>query len=369
MEVSNAELADLNVAPDIESWKMDERTFTQGLKERFAKALGKEQEPADAPNISLDIYYHEHDGKEEAQEIADHFKTADVFIPEMIGWSQKRVDVVNKVSQGELSPGEGALKLGYRPFEQPYDFQLLQMVHNSNKPVAYIDYSRDDQIFWKNMDALDKMNGITKYWEYGNTFPEIIQEIKHRTKNVAEYEKNREEFMIGNLKKTINSLVENNPDLRKKAKEKGELNVLLSMGAVHTGLSHILASGDNKVSSEFSENPMIYGVMHEGLRRYRVGKDVDDAFAAKMLAEGLITTIFRNAIKSKFPTYSTRNQYVRKIVDQFSYQDVEDIIGRNKEGKLAPMREDLLKIISEKNPGEAAHLTPNRMGSTTPPNF
>lgn len=356
MDVSNVEGTSFNVTPDVEVWKMEERTFAQRLKEKFVRALGKTPESPGVPKVSLDLYYHTHDGKKDAEKIGEHFKTADIFIPEMLGWLPKRLDVVNKVSKGDLTPEEGAREIGYYPREAPYDFQLLQMIHKSKKPVAYIDYSRDDPRFQEAIESMDQLEGITQYWEYGRSFPSILQEIKRRAKHAASIDQKREEFMISNLKQVITTIVESNPKLRQKATKKGELRVLMSLGSIHTALSHLLVGGGNEVQREFSAHPTIYGYVHEAERRYRFGKDIDDAFAAKMLAEGLIYAVFYNNLEGKLPTPEARAQFIRKLAGEFSYQDVENIVQKNPDGLLRLVGNSLLEVISQKSPEQYAFL-------------
>lgn len=50
--------------------------------------------------------------------------------------------------------------------------------------------------------------------------------------------------------------------------------------------------------------------MEEGVRRHRFGKSITDDFAAKMLAEGLISVLFGDEVKHQLPDTNERGIFL-----------------------------------------------------------
>lgn len=81
---------------------------------------------------------------------------------------------------------------------------------------------------------------ITQYWTLGRTFSDILDAIKNITMRSAELTQIREKFMVNRLPVVIQRTLEENEALVKKAKAKGNLRVLVALGAVHGIFSYII---------------------------------------------------------------------------------------------------------------------------------
>lgn len=348
MDESSPEGLTRNIQPEPSVWRLEEKSLLESAKEKFNRVFRGKVIEKKIPKVDVDVYYGAHANKEEVEGLRPHLQDCDIYIPEMFGWSPERYAIMNLVSAGKITPEDAARKIGYNPLRAPYDFQLLKMLYKSGKPVAFVDYPKGDPKFDEFLRINRRINEIREYWHLGKTFEDIIREVKERIRDSANFNTEREGYMVNNLRKAVSDSVQQNPSLLSKAKQNGNLKILMSLGSVHTPVSHEISRSDTDVRSKYSRSPYNWGYLHEGTRKYQLGKNVDDEFAAKMLMEGLIIDVFGNEIEDSLPDYEDRSDVYRKIAGQFSYQDVKQIIKRNSQGMLLPLRADLIKTIRQK---------------------
>lgn len=282
------------------------------------------------PRITFTIFLGGHESAKDAQGIEPYFRQCDLYIPELMGWNQEDLEVMNALSEGKLTPVEAAAN----PKIDPYRQQIKEMVYDSHRPIALIDYDEDDEMVEECRRDVRHLCGIPSYWLLVRDFREFVDGVKKVMKDVSEDEVEREKNMLSNLEPTITQVVENNPDLKKRAQEKGQLNVLLSLGAAHTAVTHALRRKGHAVYSIFSHKPFQYPYIAEGIRRYNFEKEVDDNLAARVLAESLVNDVFDRQLSKAFPETYPRCKFVRQVVSLLSYKDIEDIFNSRPRGKI-----------------------------------
>lgn len=330
--------------PKEEEWKLNDMGRVEAVKRKLASIFGRERSEK-LPKVVFDIYFGTHEDAADAQKMEEGFKNCDVYIPEWAGWTADIKDTVNLVSKGQLTPREGERKFGASSYQE----QMLQMLYKSNKPVRFIDYRPDEFGLRREVEAVRDVLSLGRYWRYGRTFADKIQTVKRRLQEVAESTLERENKTLSRIKPALTEVVENNPDLRKKAIKKGELRVFLSYGSFHTRISHALAKEGEDVTRLFPEKPYVYNLILEGERRYYFGKEVDDTLAAQILLECMVDGTFRPLFKSKLPNSEAILRFERDLASKFSYEDIEKIVDScPADGRFYEARDVLLEKIREK---------------------
>lgn len=305
------------------------------------------------PKITFTIFYGEHGDVADAQKIKAYFEQCDIFILEGIGWTRKDLEVENAVSAGTLTPEEATVGLGKDPAKNPFGQQILEMTYRSKKPIAYIDYSADDERSRDQRSASGSLSIIPLYWASEISFRDKIERVKKNLRNFAQSNQIREKDMVSALKPVISQTIADNSSLLPKARQQGQLNVLLLLGSMHTAIFHSLEGAGYEVSREFSSKPYVYPYYVEGIRRYRFGKAVNDDLAARIFIEMKLAIVFDQELQNAFPQTYQQYEFLRKVISRLSYQDIEAIAAQDPKGKSAKVqiRQALFDKIPDKMKG------------------
>lgn len=295
------------------------------LKNRFNKILRREPRFAETfPKISIDIFYAPHNEPEDLAGLKRKIKYSDILIPEMANWTQSIQEISNRVSFGKVAPEDATHEL--KVANDPYWVEFYKEIYNSSKPVVFIDTPADSSQY----KEMIRNKNIPLEGDF-NEF--ISGAFKRFLELEANSHKEREEFMVFQLDARIRKVLKEYPSL----KQKDSLNILLSLGSVHTPLYFILRKMGKEVRREFNIMPTVFGFRDEAVRRYRFDKKVDD----ELLARAFIDTVFRQPL-IKLLIYKTkrnidlnkRQAFTRKVISQFTSQDARELFDALKEGQL-----------------------------------
>lgn len=336
--------AESSYKPSSETWKLDDPGRVDKVRRALGSVFGKESK-LELPRVVFDVYYAGHGDANDARNLERPFSSCDVYIPEWAGWDEGILEKVNSVSKGALTPQQAYGQIRY---SNEYQLQLFRMLYKSNKPVCFVDYRSDERGLQREVEAVRDILSISQYWTYGRTFKDKVQSVKRRLREGAESTLEREEKVLARIKPALTAVIENNPELKKKAIKKGELRVLLSYGSLHTQLFQTLANEGEEVTRSFPTKPYVNNLMLEGERRYYFGKEVDDNLAAQILIECLIDGVFRRDLKYRLPTSEDIMKLERDLASKFSYGEVEEIVEECPNGDFNVLRKALLEKTREK---------------------
>jgi hypothetical protein len=285
--------------------------------ESIERGKTPENKEAKLPKLSFDFFFGPHGTVEDAAGLEERFAKADVFIPELFGWSEAALNVYNDLSYGRITP-EDAMKLFKKDDFNGFMSAIFKMIYKSYKPIVFADASRET----------NKKNAINNDEErfkmhFGNTigFEKKLAEFRQYLKNEAETEKTREEHMISNLYPSLLEALKGRPDLLNQK----ELKVLLFLGAAHTGVSTRLSSFNQDVTRKFRSSVTLFPYQVEAMRAMAMDRPADNLLVAQSLLERLIAPFIAN-YADKITKDSQKVIFsVRNVVSEFELEEIRDI--------------------------------------------
>jgi hypothetical protein len=122
----------------------------------------------------------------------------------------------------------------------------------------------------------------------------------------------------------IQEILEEHPRLKEKFEHGQKLNVLMTLGTFHTGVSHGLTQKGENVERRFNhEMPFTFSPLHELMRRYRFKKEATDELAAQALFHFILRPEF-----DFLPDLNLADKIVGKISRGVSLEMVKEISER-----------------------------------------
>ncbi len=281
---------------------------------KFFNETSRESEP----KIHFRILYGPHNSPEDLKALEEELSRADIYFPENAGWNIETERAYQAYATGKYEvPGnlEPALK---------FELETLSRLGKAGREVVVglVDLPEGHSLL-KRPESSEK--ALLKF-ETGN-FVKAIQEIKRIAENNARLNKQREDYIQAQIQSKIQSILEAHPLLKEKTKKEGKLNVLLSLGTVHTRISHNLKKEGKDVERRFNQLPYEFGSFHELARRYLFGKEVNDELAARAL---LFSELLPDVAFSDDTTKIYR--VANKITSRFKLSDIKKISSKIKSG-------------------------------------
>ncbi len=237
------------------------------------------------PKITVNFFFSAHSSQQDFDRLPEALKNADVFIPENIGWKKKEEREINTASRGEKSPS----KLSY----------IEPIVYNLKIPVIFIDLPDKHALLQEFAIGLALERRMTIEFFSGN-FDESLRYEKEAANAMSSVQKQRETFIANELKKKLKNLTQEFPQL----KNKKDINVLVSLGAIHTSVHQQLKSELQLPKKIISRDTITFPSYAEIIRRLIKNpqeKISDETYARALLEESLarilLTRIERDHIK------------------------------------------------------------------------
>ncbi|MBI2640064.1 MAG: hypothetical protein HYW90_04230 [Candidatus Sungbacteria bacterium] len=282
------------------------RKHWERFKEKAIEILGKGKE---LPPISIEIFYAPHSSAEDLQGFSESFERSDIFIPELSGWRVVDLEYYRKIADGDVVPQEYFKTFSATPQIKEFLTHLLNRVASSKKPITFIDLPAGHEL-------LRKPRG----YETHKSFSETLHRVSEHLKGQALFQKEREEYMLKMLRPRIAELLREYPELKKKK----ELCVLLFLGYLHTTVYYELQKGGVDVKRSFGFSPLVFGREEEAVRRIRFGKEVDNEFCARVLAEDLFFS-FTPLCHITEISGELISRYMRRELKNLSFGDIKEI--------------------------------------------
>ncbi|MDA2922880.1 hypothetical protein MYX07_06480 [Patescibacteria group bacterium AH-259-L07] len=265
------------------------------------------------PKISMHIFYSSHGTAKDYENLKKAFEKADIYVPEIHGWTPSDLDDLNRISQGEAMPRKAS------PGEDPesdVDVFEEQMIYNSKKPIilADIPQSLEATVERQNIEKLD--NKVYESFVDGE-FSECLRFAREYVVTKANAILKREQAIKQNLKKQVQQFFNNNPEYANKK----EVNILIALGSVHTKLYHDFKKSREQISREFSDMPYVYGLSEEATRRVLFSKEVKDDLLAKGIAGVFLGTYLYRLSNNSHKI----DKVIHLLLDSLTLEDIEQI--------------------------------------------
>lgn len=262
-----------------------------------------------AAHDSENVYWSTEELEKELQDI-------DIWFPESAGWNE-----FARIAQETFATGKYEVPKNIDPVLKS-QLEALRRLGKSGKEVGvgFVDLPEGHSLLKDNW-VVDPNKVNRAFFDFLNgNFDIAIREVKSFTSETASNQKAREEYMQEHTGLEIDRILQNHPHLQEKLKAEGKLNILMTLGTAHTGVSHNLKKEGYDVERKFKHDlPYIFSPIHEVIRRYRFKKEVDDQLAARVLMQMMVTSELR------FLDIEKADQVANKIVRSFSFEDIKKI--------------------------------------------
>jgi hypothetical protein len=300
--------------------KRAEKTWLESLKARLNLIFRGEKE---LPPLHFDILYAPHGTAEDWNwaSFQEHLQRADIYIPEIYEWHKRTLKYLNEISRGEVPP----------PKVPPgvyasWDITLIKAIYDSQKPVLAIDVPSGHRI----VALYRKLKSRLKNLRIESDFSVTLYRFKSLLMKEGHIQKEREEYMLSQLKPVITKFLRKNPNFYQKDK----INVLLTLGSIHTDLYHELKRGGGSVSREFPEMPYSFDFASEAVRRARFELEISNDLAAKALLECFLEKSLGRFIGQLTNSTDKAMLFIRLLASQFTFEEIRDLFGKaDPEGK------------------------------------
>jgi hypothetical protein len=247
---------------------------------------------------NVHIHFSPHSSAEDIgdeNEFKRHMKRADIFIPEEVSWNEEVKKSMQQIAKGNHKEYE-PIRRAAQDMNMGFMGAVLKTLYNSHTAVDFVDVGRDHPLWI----AVGSLMGSTEDVE--EAMPEVAQEVesiddycKDRLDCVENWiiaNRFRERFMLASLPEVIRSNVAVRPRLRKKP----EVNVLMTLGTVHTNVYHQLcrvAGATNHITRSFSEPNIVFSEWNELIRAGLLNIDMGPELKKELVIKSFLTDFTR----------------------------------------------------------------------------
>ncbi len=292
--------------------------------ETFLKKSGLEH----VPKIETKFYFHTHATKEDGEGVVQRLKDVDIFIPENAGWDEDRLETWKRVSAGKITP-ERALEdergRGKPLLWNDYFKSIFQGIYDTKKEIILADIESDNEIFTTLKEIMiDNGSAYANAFDRSFSYEDTLSKVETITDLESTLQKERELYIVKNIKEKLLQKLQENKELR----EKETLKILLSIGSFHTNLYHEMKKVGNTVSREFPSAQHTYDP--------RVTVERVAHFKGIENAQPLLSKVVLGLLLKKiqlFPLHTMTNEQIHKIFNQFSGNNIEELFNLYKESE------------------------------------
>lgn len=281
--------------------------------------------------IEFTVFLSAHETAEDIRGFREAFEETDIYVPEIVGWTMDDLRLFRNLSAAhrpDKSRGERD-KLIEENFESltpdgnEAQLEELETIYCSGKPIIILDIPRDSFLYQERLLLDDLLVGVDKDFVGGN-FNGSLAKVRNYEEKYAEYQKQREEYMVSRARTEIEKLIQATPALRSKTERGEKLKVLIKLGRVHTGVYHQLRKGGEEAREKFKELPLIFSYVEEMSRDFFFGKKSSDELIARCLMQAFLADldVFGKMISEDNDKIF---RVLRKLVSVLSLQDIKDV--------------------------------------------
>lgn len=334
----------------------------------------QEEKESRIPDYTIQIYFSGHGSSEDIagatntrqsspekfkrKGLADLFKKADIYVPELYGWTESALRQLQDLSYGRITPEQVLTEISSHikshiadviernnfdmEREDPmYSFKKseLEMIYQSYKPIIIFDIPEGHPK--SGILRGDQYTRPTGEISQLDTFEKTLSFIRESLKKTANSHNEREDYMLSQINPKLEEVFKQRPDLRNKS----DLQVLMFLGALHTRVAHTLKQYGVKIKSHNSRSPQIFGFNNEAHRRLAFGMEVNNELAAQVLLEELCLEVLGGIILNLTKDHNEVTAFVRKIVNRFTYDEIKELYEIGMPGAIVKF----LSYLNEKN--------------------
>ena len=229
------------------------------------------------PAVKIELYSAAHMNYEDASGIREMMPNADIFIPEGMSWTQANIDRKNAISLGEHD--ETLVRARAAGIESA-DFMRASedVLSGTGIPVVSVDVPH------RELSEQEKRIKFKPDRDDRLPYEESLQIFIAGRERFAAEQLEREKYMREHLGPKILEALSIKPELR----QKGEITVLMPLGAAHTDIYHKLKNSGTNIKRTFQTSPYIYPYETEYQHRLAFDSDTDAEFIERSFIESII---------------------------------------------------------------------------------
>ncbi|MBI3335540.1 MAG: hypothetical protein HY001_03520 [Candidatus Portnoybacteria bacterium] len=288
--------------------------FERKIQEMYEKR--KETDP----DISVNFFYGPHESATDVETFKERFQQCDIFIPEQVGWDAKSLELMRTVSRGGIMQEQFN---NLKAVNKEFNAAVLDLLYNSKKPIVFIDVPKEHKL----SKELAHLYQDFKIKFPRTSFDEMVAFMENFLRKDDVINRQREDYMLTRMKSAIQTTIKEFPTLQGRTK----INILLTLGELHTRLYHILDKTGLQTQREFKEMPITFGIGAEIVRRYRFKKEVDRNLLVKATFEYLIGGEVERRISQVTSNLEKLHLFMRKLIEKFNEDEMRELGNRSNE--------------------------------------
>lgn len=279
-------------------------------------SIEKEQSKEKLPKLEATFLYAPHWTSEDARLIKEEIGHTDVYCPEMIGYPEEEVELLNRISQGDSK----AFQQLILATDDSWWKGVYEAIYNSKKIIQPIDIPEGQKIVsdYKESKIRNIRDVSFVHFASGN-FEQAIKLMEDYLREWANYQKKREEVMLINLRKLPQEIVKRYPEF----KEKEKLKVLASLGSAHAHLHYQMKKERIFSRTKFIRMSPIVPIEDELWKKVRFKSDfkLDKKLVARIFIEDFLFKYLENFEKDTSKVLKT----ARTIALKTDFNSIKEI--------------------------------------------
>lgn len=272
-------------------------------------------------NVSIRVYLSAHGSAEDAPNMAKHIAEADIFAPEVLGWTSAQQKAFERISKGDLKQYQTMRQsIRQQSGAGSYTEAMIGALYSRRIPVIMFDVPDRHPIANK-FREYTSLVGLSKALRAD--FDQTIEGLQYLYGDKAgPVTRQREEYMLDKLAEGLTITVREHPKLR----ESESVSALITLGGDHTYVYHGLKQDHpepSKVNCEFGHEPVVYGHHVRCLRAGQFGVEITRDMAARAYAELIANAVVRKEnLKLGAAHEDARSQLLIRAVGSLSLDDI-----------------------------------------------
>lgn len=306
-------------------------TETQSEQLRVSTEALKERSIYLPEGVKLHIHFSAHDQEEDLGDPAyfqNLMKNADIYIPEAPGWINEHLVVAEKISKGDYKAYDNYKKSGP---DDTFGIATMRGIYNSNKKILLVDIKSDDENFNSVHQIHTKSLAKTAFsdflWGEGD-LDKIVSQFTSRSNVLTMGEGYREGKILTNLGPAIESAI----DSSQKLKSKDEVNVLMTIGLMHSPIYSVLKrhiDDPERVTRSFGE-PVFFDPTVQLYRYERFGKTLTIEKSRELVSKFLMTLYLKvfASMEDRWVDYDANKMTIASlaIIKSLSADEINEVI-------------------------------------------
>ncbi len=330
--------------------------------------------------VTLEFFLESHYSRASRKQ-SELLKEAPIYIPEIFAWTFTHLCIYQAISRGhftkedikllkeenylpedlikQFQPGKKLNKedlekiadwfakrgANLKPYQYVFEYYLtiFETLLETNKKIKIADIPAGSEIEKKYRENLVKQSPSLKEAIYSSqeiTFESILEILKEwLRKNFEILQQDRDRVFVINIPKIISQLLEEDPDLQKKAKKEG-IKVLVSLGSMHSRVGEILKDIGFNVEIHHEATPFHIGFQHEVIKKWMSKEEVKEDLLAKALVEKMFEIMIHEIdpgsewserfLRLYYEAYSKFAEEIRNLFSKVEIDKVKDLFNKIK---------------------------------------